>query len=162
MEKVIKFGRFVSNLFWEHFWIRSFHHLHRFSCFGWPTKPLTSISSVIHYILCELSTLLLHSSMELNHCNKIIEFSPILFSLPWDQSTLTGYIGEITFTLFNNVTFLIAAAALMLFFISLCFHHRAFSGICELMAAKLNRRDENCRNKEILCDLIRFHVSARE
>lgn len=69
---------------------------------------------------------------------------------------------EILFTIYEGQTYMIANGIFLLFFVSKCYHHRAFYGMFKHLLMKLDQPDRNVHDKVILCDLIRFHTSIRE
>ena len=85
------------------------------------------------------------------------------FRLPWDQSTIFGYFGElIQMMTVTQIFFLVNGVSLMLF-ISICFYHRAFLKILKNSIDEWNSQDKKTRNDaKFICDLIRFHISAKE
>lgn len=86
-----------------------------------------------------------------------------LYSLPWNQSDLLGYFFEICFGLYNFEAYFIASGALLLLFISICWHHQAFYKMIQHTANKLELPDQNRNDKDqIIRKLITFHISAKE
>lgn len=89
--------------------------------------------------------------------------SKSLYSLPWDQSTLIGYFGEISFNVIVGVTYFISNGVMMLLYISICIHHQTFYEMMEHSINKWTSSDKNERNTEkFLRNLICFHISAKE
>lgn len=86
----------------------------------------------------------------------------IVCSLPWDQSTPLGYFTEVCFVAHNGLTYFVGSGGLLLFLISICFHHHAFYQIFKQSVDELNYFDGNRNDKELLCDLIRFHTLVKE
>lgn len=91
------------------------------------------------------------------NANCLNEFS----SLPWNQDTVLGYLGEICFNIVTGEAYL-ASTSIILFFISMCLHHRAFYHIFRHSVSKINHLDKKRTNKEILCEVIRFHISVKK
>lgn len=89
-------------------------------------------------------------------------FTLIYCSLPWDQETFLGYIGEMVVSMICMEGYLIDNGALLLLFISMCLHHQAFYRMFRNSLCKLNRPDKRRNDKEHLCNLIRFHISVKE
>lgn len=83
------------------------------------------------------------------------------YRLPWNQTSLFGYAGEIVYDVLIGETYLIAGS-FMLFFIALCQHHQAFYQMFEHKLNKLKRRNEIKDKQKILRDLIRFHITVKE
>lgn len=82
--------------------------------------------------------------------------------MPWDQHTLNGYIYEIGFVITVGAAYLLTNGALLLFFISMCWHHQAFSKIVRHFLCKSDHSNGKRNDKEFLCEIIRFHVSIKE
>lgn len=89
-----------------------------------------------------------------------------IYSLPWNQSTLFGYIGEILFTVMLAPPYFTVLGVIFVLFISICMLHQAFYKIFEYSINKwdaMTTDDKNkCNNKHFLCDLIRFHILIKE
>lgn len=88
------------------------------------------------------------------------------FSLPWNQTTLYGYYGElVTITTVGNV-YAAITFTLSLFFVSICLHHQAFCKMFKLWVDAWNEDRGNYENdskdEQFLCDLIRFHIEVKE
>lgn len=88
------------------------------------------------------------------------------FRLPWNQTTLYGYYGEvITCTAFGNVYGAIIFT-LSLFFVSICLHHEAFCKMFKVWIDDWNghegNRESRCSDEQFICNLIRFHVTVKE
>lgn len=86
----------------------------------------------------------------------------MIYSLPWDQRTLIGYVGEIIFVVFTSSNYMICNAPIILLFISICLHHQAFYKIFQHSLNKLDLPDKNINNRKFICDLVRFHTSVTE
>lgn len=86
------------------------------------------------------------------------------FSLPWDQTTAMGYIGELAFSMPIGLGYFSINGGFLLLFISICQHHQAFYKIFEQSVNKLTRsNDENNRcDARVLCNVIRFHIKIKE
>lgn len=65
-------------------------------------------------------------------------------------------------TIFFGQVYLISNGATLLLFISLCLHHRAFYKMFQRIAIKLDRPNGDHNIREILCEIIQFHSSAKE
>lgn len=84
-------------------------------------------------------------------------------SLPWDQSTLIGYFGEISFNVIVGATYFISNGVMILLYISICIHHQTFYEMVENSIDKWALSDKNGKNTEkFLRNLIRFHISTKE
>lgn len=82
-----------------------------------------------------------------------------VFSLPWDQETLIGYIGMICCYLIAAGVYLIISAAFFILFISLCLHQQAFY---EIFRHKLAKFEKKQNDKKLLFEVIEFHNSVKE
>lgn len=90
----------------------------------------------------------------------------LFFSLPWNQTTFYGYCGELGLVATDTTGFMLVNGGLLLLFISICMHHRAFSNIFKNAIAKSNKsigvtNAKQC-NARFLHDLIEFHISAKK
>lgn len=83
-------------------------------------------------------------------------------STPWDQQSLLGYFGDVCFIELFSHMYLFVNGAFLLLFISLCVHHREFYEIVRYLALQLDHADTQRNDKKLLCQLIRFHASAKE
>lgn len=77
-------------------------------------------------------------------------------SLPWNQTTILGYFGEICFTVIASETYLIVTGVFLILFISICNHHQAFYDIFKQSINECNRHDE-----KFIRGLIQFHISTK-
>lgn len=85
--------------------------------------------------------------------------------LPWDSSTLIGFIGEICFVLISYHFYNIINGSAILLFISICLHHRAFYKMIQHSIGKLDCsvNHQNHQNRDqLFCELIHFHISAQK
>lgn len=91
----------------------------------------------------------------------LTKFISFFSSLPWNTNTLIGYAGEIVFHLITGALYLHLNGVIMLLFIALCLHHRAFY---QMFCQKLQKFDEkhNSNPKQFLCELIEFHILVKE
>lgn len=86
-------------------------------------------------------------------------FSPDNFSLPWDQTTLIGYFEEMVFTAVVAFAFWFTNGVFLIFFTSICIHHRAFYEIFKHSVEKFNRR---YRNTKSIRELIYFYMLIKK
>lgn len=91
-------------------------------------------------------------------------FQPILLlnskhSLPWDQTTAIGYIGEVCFQIMMGEGYLFSNGALLLLLISMCWHHQAFYKMFRHFVCEIDSKEKNAKLK--LCELVRFHILVR-
>lgn len=90
-----------------------------------------------------------------------------LFSLPWDQSTIIGYLGEQILINIMCFVYSVINGVHLLLFISICLHHRTFYEIIESWIDKWNNGNGNgnpCDRdaRKFLHSLIRFHISSKK
>lgn len=84
------------------------------------------------------------------------------FSLPWNQTTYCGYIGEITFGTILAVSYGFTMHAVLILFISMCIYHVKFLDMFDHLAEKLDNCSRvQCVNAK-LCDMIRFRISVQK
>ena len=85
-----------------------------------------------------------------------------LLSLPWDQSTISGYLSEMFFGFNIGEGYLFINGTILLLFMSMCMHHRAFYKMFKHLTDQWNRPHRSIDEKMFLCHLIRFHISVKE
>lgn len=88
---------------------------------------------------------------------KLFCFVLLNSSLPWNQTTYLGYFAELLLLIPLAYGYMIINGTFLLLFISICMHHQAFH---KMFKQSTNRTDK-CDSK-FLCDLMRFHVLAKE
>lgn len=86
---------------------------------------------------------------------KLVYFS--LQSLPWSQRTHLGYAATIFLSIMMGESYLILNGSILLLFISICLHHRAFYKRFENSMHRFNSSVHEKRANEILCEVIDFH-----
>lgn len=84
-----------------------------------------------------------------------------LHSLPWNQTTPFGYVGEACFVIATAEAFLFGNGSTFLLFISLCIHHHAFYSMYKHLISKYNHNGNNAA-EIFLRDLTRFNISIKE
>lgn len=107
----------------------------------------------------------LNRSQSMEHKLKIDTEKNILFilnRLPWNQQTAYGYFWEICFSILASLHFLISNAAVLIFFISMCLHHRAFYQIFQQSVGKLEYCDKYRNDSKFICELVRYFVLVKE
>lgn len=85
-------------------------------------------------------------------------------SLPWDRETPLGYFGEIWFGTVSGQPYFLLNGVILLLFISMCLHHRAFFAIFQHNLRdldKANRKRDIKATKYFICELIRFHSMVK-
>lgn len=94
-----------------------------------------------------------------NQQNSIMIF--LCVRLPWNQTTLHGYLGEAgSITIFGDV-YASECFTLLMFFVSICLHHQAFYKMFKHWIDQRNRQERNNSDEVFLCDLIRFHIMIK-
>lgn len=96
----------------------------------------------------------------LQESRSILKYVARIFSLPWSQDHPLGYAGTMFFEIMVCLAYLTYVGVFLLLFISLCLIHRAFYRKFRHLMRKF---DEDPEHKvEKLCDVIRFHNTAKE
>lgn len=86
-----------------------------------------------------------------------------ILSLPWNQTTAIGYFGETCLEAMIGYALATSSGSLLIFFISMCLHHRAFRKMFDHSLQKFNRSvKKKPESAKFLCNLIRFHISVKE
>lgn len=89
----------------------------------------------------------------------------IVFSLPWNQTTMYGYFGELGMVVSDTTGFMLVNGTFLLLFVAICMHHQAFLKVFKTVIAKSNQ-SINTNGKQstarFLCKLIRFHLSVKK
>lgn len=77
---------------------------------------------------------------------------------------MSGYLAEIASSILLLFSYMIANGTILLLFISMCLHHRAFYKMMKHSIDKLNQKsnDEIRCDEKFLRDLIQFHISSKE
>lgn len=87
------------------------------------------------------------------------------FRLPWSQVTIFGYFSELILITIMCAVYSIINGVILLLFISICIHHRAFYQIIRHLVIKWNELNGNhCDNNDqkSICELIRLHILFKE
>ena len=82
-------------------------------------------------------------------------------SLPWDQTTLLGYFGEIIFCILVCEAYLLYNGAVLLTFVSICLHHKAFSGMFQHKLRNLEGPTKNRSEKDFFHNIIDLHNTVK-
>lgn len=86
-----------------------------------------------------------------------------MLSLPWNQTTAIGYFGETCMGAMIGYALTTFSGSLLIFFISMCLHHRAFRQMFDHSLQKFNRSvKKKPESTKFLCNLIRFHSLVKE
>lgn len=96
--------------------------------------------------------------------NTHVQINRLIFSyrLPWDNSTLIGFVAEICSILNCYHSYNIVNGSTMLLFISICLHHQAFFKMVQHSISKIDRNVHRQNYDQLLCELIHFHTSAKK
>lgn len=89
--------------------------------------------------------------------NKIL----IYFSFPWNQQTPIGYIFELILDIASAEGYWIGCGSLLLLFISINLHHRAFFEMFRHLLRDLDQFDQH-KDQHLFHKLIQFHKSVKE
>lgn len=111
---------------------------------------------------------LIYSQYTLGYIDINILYRPHRLVLPWNQQTLSGWMGEMTFSIIVVIGYLTANPAFLGLFISFCEYNRAFyevfhnqfnliDALVESAAPKHNQKV-----KKMIIEAIKFHVSVKE
>lgn len=91
------------------------------------------------------------------------------FSLPWNQQTFFGWALEQSACLLATTVYFLITSALLSLFIAICEFHEAFYKYLQHLVTSIDQQLGDLqpkmiklRSKQILCETIRFHVSAKE
>lgn len=116
----------------------------------------------VHLPFVESASLKMKST---NLCNKIFwlpfKKKKKTYRLPWNLQTPRGYIGEILFSIGVCEAYLAFNGTILLMFVSICWHHRAFYKIFQNSLQKFDESVEKQNPKKILSELVSFHNSAK-
>lgn len=83
-----------------------------------------------------------------------------MYSLPWDQKTFNGYLGEMLYSAMAGVFYMLVNGAFLFLFVSMCSHHQAFYKICQHSLRRFN--DEKPSNEKLfLAIFVRRHIMVR-
>ncbi|XP_055305850.1 odorant receptor 4-like [Sitodiplosis mosellana] len=86
---------------------------------------------------------------------------PYLVIWPWNQHTVMGYCVEICADIICGFCYFFYNGIVLLMFISICWHHRAFCQIIGHLVRKLDQRDTSQNDKVLLSKLIRSHIQFK-
>lgn len=92
--------------------------------------------------------------------NYVIHMTKVI--VPWNQTTLAGYLGEDFYIFFAAVAFNVIAGVIFLLFVSICIYHSAFYQMFEHSINKWNQNINGDQNDEqFIFDLISFHIEVK-
>lgn len=88
----------------------------------------------------------------------------MVFSLPWNQKTVPGWIADCIFDSIVAIFYFIVNYGILVFFLAICEFHSGFllyySELLKSLEAALTTKKEN-EIRVILCDAICFHVTVK-
>lgn len=82
--------------------------------------------------------------------------------MPFNQSTLVGYVLQVAYTINFSEMYYIANATFLILFITICLHNQAFYKMFRHSLQKLDQTNQDRNVQKILCDLIHFHITTKE
>lgn len=91
-----------------------------------------------------------------------------VFSLPWNQQTFFGWFLEQSTCLLASIAYFLVTSALPSLFIAICVFHKVFYKYLHHLVTSIDETGDlkpelvNLRTKQILCQTIRFHISAKQ
>lgn len=88
-------------------------------------------------------------------------FIKLSYSLPWNQKSWFGYIGEITVDVIIFTVALTIFGQLFLLFISICVHFFTFTEMFESFVNELDSLTEEKKKTDSFRKLIEFHVDIK-
>lgn len=80
------------------------------------------------------------------------------FSVPWDQTTVLGYFGEVIFLNCTIGPIFTLNATVLILFISMCLYHQAFYKMFNHVLNELNSCKKVRFAEQTICDLINFRM----
>lgn len=110
------------------------------------------------FIFCSFNQLLRLSWLDVIKCFVRIYFQ---FSLPWNQESFIGYIGEILVDILLCCTFISVGGQFFLIFIALCVHFFTFNEMFASFVNELDRSTEDTKKTALIRKLIEFHVDIK-
>lgn len=111
--------------------------------------------------LRKFTQLSLENSFLKKSIRKIQSIFICIESLPFDQRTPFGYWGMIFFCANMGNSYLSLNASILLLYISISWHHRAFYERFRDSVVKLDERHDKQKTTFILCEMIRFHIRVK-
>lgn len=138
------------------------HRSLRFWFAGFGLDIWMQINSIDHTIHCECVGRVNFFEVMIWNMTRIFNIN---FSLPWNQSTILGYFGEIFFVVASCDMGLLVNATTLIIFISICLHLCAFYTLFKYMIVDWNHCHPNRlqkRQKRFFCNLVRFHISVEK
>lgn len=133
-----------------------FCDLHLFSWLFWPIVCICAVR------ICVSKLKLAHQVTTFQKIFQICFCCKQKSSLPWNQYTILGYFGELSFSFASGVAYLIVFGSMVLLFVGIVLHFKAFFKIYKHLFSQLNTSNENHTNSILLCKLIKLNISAKE
>lgn len=82
-------------------------------------------------------------------------------SLPWNQRTPLGYLGEIIFSIINMEAFLIVSAEVILIFIFMCKNNFIFTAMFVDFIEEFDRAHKRREKNDVIRKLVQFHNNVK-
>lgn len=79
-----------------------------------------------------------------------------------DQRTWIGHMCKLIYCCVTPTIFFLTAGSILLLFVAIGVHHRAFYEMFRHSVRKLSIPDESRNDEEFVCKLIRFHIDVKE
>lgn len=83
-------------------------------------------------------------------------------SLPWNQNTPIGYITTMVYSISSSESYFLLNGSILLLFISMCLHHRAFYRRFEYSLDNLDNLNQKTNSNQEFSELIDFHNSITQ
>lgn len=93
--------------------------------------------------------------------NAIFYEKKIYCSLPWNQESFFGYVGEIFVDVIICGTFVILYGQFSLLFISLCIHFFTFNEMFASFVKEVDNSADEMNKTELIRKLIEFHIDIK-
>lgn len=91
------------------------------------------------------------------------EFQSIFrISLPWNQHKNIGYFYELIAAYITAMCYVLVSGFMFIVFIAVCLFHPAFYKKIKHLLGKLDEPNKNQNNTELLCNIIKFYIVAKE
>lgn len=84
-----------------------------------------------------------------------------MFSLPWNQQTIRGWIYETVFSVISSSLYLLTNVVFLTFFVAICEYHQAFLHYLKALLKEIKNVKDKSQVKVLLCDIIHFNISSK-
>lgn len=81
--------------------------------------------------------------------------------MPWDYHTPLGYSGEVIYGVLLSEAYLIGNGSILMLFVCMCLHHKAFYRIFRDYTRKLDHICGELQAKNHFHETIQFYVSVK-